>query len=211
MLRDLLHKLVSHPAVYDAVQRAAGAKAIARWLAAHTGEQRGSRVVLDLGGGTGLHRALWPAAELYVCLDLDEQKLSGFRARHPRDAAVQGDAGAIPLASGCADAVFCSNMSHHLDDRVLSCMMAEAARVLKPDVGRLVFVDAVWAPRRLVGRLLWRYDRGSHPRTADHLRQTIAQHFRVARWERMAIFHEYVLCIAAPGDSRAGAIGPQAA
>jgi hypothetical protein len=45
---------------------------------------------------------------------------------------------------------------------------------------------------RVVGRILWRLDRGSYPRTAETLRRVFSQHVKIAHWERFAIHHEYV-------------------
>src|SRR5437588_124954 len=72
-----------------------------------------------------------------------------------------------------------------------------AARVLRPS-GRLILTDAVWADDRRIGKLLWKYDRGSHPRTAEVLRQTIDEHLDIRHWEHFAVWHEYILCVAVP-------------
>jgi ubiquinone/menaquinone biosynthesis C-methylase UbiE len=125
-------------------------------------------------------------------------KLAGFRARHA-DAAVQGDATQLPFADGCADAIACTLMSHHLTDAQLAAMMDEVKRVLKP-AGTFLFADPLWAPARLPGRLLWRYDRGAHPRDANTLRDVIAARLRIERWEEFALWHRYAVCLARGSD-----------
>jgi hypothetical protein len=47
-----------------------------------------------------------------------------------------------------------------------------------------------------VGRFLWRYDRGSYPRTAEVIQAAIARRYTILSWERFMVYHEYVLCVA---------------
>ena len=194
MLKSVLHNLVARPGVYDAVQAAAGAGLVrARLRALAPPLPRGATVV-DVGAGTGLYRDVWSADCRYVCLDLDALKLAGFRSRHV-DAAVQGDATRLPFADRSADAVACTLMSHHLTDVQLAAMLDEIARVLKP-AAALLFADPLWRPARLPGRLLWRYDRGAHPRTAEALRAEIGRRFTMEAWEEFALWHRYAACVA---------------
>ena len=76
----------------------------------------------------------------------------------------------------------CIFVSHHLTDYHLEQMLAESRRVLKPK-GVFILLDPVWDPKNLMGRLLWRYDVGSHPRTAQHLHSVIAKYYEVAHDE----------------------------
>lgn len=201
MLRRVLHRLVAQPQVYDAVQRLAGADQIARRLAARLPRRDQQTRVLDLGGGTGISRPLWPGDCPYICLDLDMQKLQGFRQKYPADAALLADATRLPLRDGCLDTILCKQVSHHLSDAAWTALVDESARVLKPG-GTLIFVDAIWAPRRIAGRVLWSLDRGANPRLPRALHTAIRRRFQIRHWERFAIYHAYVLCIAtkAGGD-----------
>ncbi len=73
-------------------------------------------------------------------------------------------------------------------------------RALRPS-GHLLFVDAVWAPRRVAGRLLWRYDRGAFPRTPEALQAMLALGFDPVREQRYAYLHDYLIWVGAPrGD-----------
>jgi len=197
MIAWLLHRIVANPTVYNLVQTLAGEKKIHRILAQRTAGLRQDWVVVDLGGGTGLYRDLWQPAARYTCLDIDMDKLRGFRAKHPTEAAFLADGARIPLADGSVHAVLFTFVAHHIDGCVLPSVLGEAARILKAD-GHLVFVEPLWKPRRLASRLLWRYDRGSFPRTALVLQQMIGERFVPKHWEQFAIFHEYALCIARP-------------
>jgi ubiquinone/menaquinone biosynthesis C-methylase UbiE len=195
MLTDVLHRIVARPWVYDLAQTVAGAKIVRRRLAARVEPLRGAPVVLDIGGGTGSIGELWDHRTRYVCLDIDPMKLAGFVARNPTGLALRADATRIPMADAAVDVVLCTNVTHHLTDPLLERMIAESARVLKPD-GKLVLSDAIWAPQRRAGRMMWRYDRGSFPRTAEVLRAGVARFLRVESWEQFSIWHEYFICVA---------------
>jgi len=159
--------------------------------------------VLDLGGGTGRLADVLDSAQRYVCLDLDGARLREFGRRHPHGRAVVGDAARVPFATGTIDLVVCAAVSHHLTDESLDAMIREARRVLRAD-GTLVFMDAVWERRRLGGRLLWRYDQGSHPRTASALGIHLTRHFDIRRTEEFAIIHGYLIVIGTPRGERDG-------
>jgi len=198
MLTRILHGLMANPRVYDLVQSLVGAAEVHRRLARQVELVRDARLVLDLGGGTGLVSELFAArggGGKYVCLDIDPAKLEGFRAKYPAGLALQADAAHIPLADATLDAAVCTNVSHHLPGDVFPQMLAEVARVLRPG-GTFVFLDAVWNPTRWAGRVIWRYDRGSFPRTAHAIRAAIAGVLNVEHWEQFAIHHEYALCVA---------------
>lgn len=186
--------MVAVPWVYEAVQIAAGARIVQRHLKATIEPLQNANRVLDLGGGTGLHRDLWRAECLYICLDNDETKLRGFQARHADGIAILGDATRTPIRSGSLDVVMCTFVSHHIEDDLLEQFIAEAMRMLKDD-GHFVFVDALWRRSRGISRLLWKYDRGSNPRELQKLKSVLAKHGRIAQMRRFSVLHEYVLCI----------------
>ena len=195
MIRSLLHQFVARPWVYDIAQTLVGARQVRARLAARITPLRAARRVLDIGGGTGSVGELWSDSSRYICLDIDPQKLQGFTAKNPRGIALLGDATRIPVATATVDVVLCTNVTHHLTDGALRLMMAECARVLAPG-GRLILSDAIWAPHRRVGRLIWHYDRGSFPRTAEVLRGALSTELKIETWDQFAIWHEYFICVA---------------
>lgn len=204
MIARALHRLAAQPGVYDLTQCLVGVPRVRRRVAARIAGLGLSGVVVDLGGGTGMFRSLWPSPRCYVCLDLDPAKLRRFRRKFPADATVLADATRAPFAPGSVDVVVCVFIAHHLADDGLSRLLDEGARVLRPG-GRLVFLDPVWDPDRPLARLLWRYDRGSYPRTGTGLRRTVARRYDILHWEQFAVVHGYALGIAArradPGDA----------
>ena len=197
MLTRILHWLVAHPVVYDAVQLAAGARQVERVLREELARLRPAGRVLDLGGGTGGWKALFAAGAQHVCLDRDRLKLHGFARKFPGGAAVLADARALPFADGAFDLVWCAFVPHHLDDLALRHVLDEAARVLRPD-GRLVLVDPLFVADRWPGRLLWRYDRGRHPRTLAAHRAALAPRFELLHERRFTVLHAYALFVARP-------------
>ena len=198
MLATLLHYLVAKPWIYDRVQTLAGAQIVDRHLAAALRPYlRPGMRVLDVGGGTGLARSLFPNDAIYLCLDNDQTKLQGFRKKDPGGLAVLSGATRMPIKSGSIDLVLCRFVSHHIPDELLPSLFKESARTLN-EQGRLVFVDAVWAPSRPIARLIWRYDRGSFPRTEAALIRAISDESTIESWERFAVFHQYVLGVAKP-------------
>ncbi len=194
MLTRLAHRIVAHPRVYDAVQTVLGARRTARILAAELRSVTRAPFVLDLGGGTGTYRAQWSPSGAFICLDLDPLKLQGYRGKYPDDLLIQGDATCLPLGAGSVDVAFCSAVSHHIPDGQITALFGEAARVLRVG-GHLVFLDALWEPAWLPGRLLWKYDRGSFPRGRETLKALISGHFGIVRWREFRTFHAYILCV----------------
>lgn len=188
-----LERLLKRPAVYDAVQWAVGAAAIDARLSAIVPKLAPGCLVVDIGGGTGLNRSLRPRGSRYVCLDPDPAKLSGFLSRGS-GLAVRASAAALPFPDACADLAVCKFVAHHLEDSELELLGREVSRVLKPQ-GSFLFVEALATPRP-AGRLLWRFDQGSNPRSPERLRGWLEAGFSVQRWERFAILHDYVIALA---------------
>jgi ubiquinone/menaquinone biosynthesis C-methylase UbiE len=192
-LMKVFHKIAAHPWVYDRIQIAAGREEVFKWITRQIPAMRADCVV-DVGGGTGGWRSLWPADCRYVCLDVELPKLQGFRSKFPTGLAVLSDATRMCIASGCADVVVCIAMVHHLTDAMMEQVLDEALRVLRVG-GRLIFLDAVFNRERWAGRVLWRLDRGSYPRRAEELREKLESRFKVLHWEKFTVYHEYVLGI----------------
>jgi ubiquinone/menaquinone biosynthesis C-methylase UbiE len=150
--------------------------------------------VIEAGGGTGFQRPLWGAAYTYVCLDIDLVKLVGFRKKFPQGLAVLGDATQLPFPSESADATVCVFLIHHLGDDMLPELMAELQRVLKPG-GLLLLAEPDKAMDRPLTRLLWRLDRGSHPRSLDEIQAILRKHFQVVEAERTKMLHPFLIFV----------------
>jgi pyridine nucleotide-disulfide oxidoreductase family protein len=193
-LLGLVHWLVAKPWLYNVAQNLAGAETVRRHLRPRL-QETGGKLVLDVGAGTGLYLSCFPPSARYIWLDPDPQKLDGFRAA-PDGArrALLGDATCLGLRRDAVDFAVCTNVTHHLDEKQLAQCVDELARVVR---GKLILHDAVKTARP-VSRLLWRLDRGSHPRTRETLLAAIERRFAIEQVERYSTWHEYLLLVAVP-------------
>jgi ubiquinone/menaquinone biosynthesis C-methylase UbiE len=131
----------------------------------------GTRLV-DVGGGTGNYaRAL--GDEGWVPLVVDRSAAMLARARAKGLETLEGDAQALPLADGCADAVMLVSMLHHVDEPAAA--LAEARRVLCPG-GRLALMaftredlEGLWYGAWFPSTRSWMAR--SHPRLAELLEE----------------------------------------
>jgi SAM-dependent methyltransferase len=193
-LTAFLHYLVAKPVVYNLVQWIVGGDINIRRLRRHLGSEENA-LVLEVGAGTGLYAAMLPPSARYLWLDMDPVKLSGFHATRPGGRAILGDATRIPLKAKSVDVAVCISLSHHLSDDQVPELFRELARVARK---RIVFLDAVARPSSVMSRLLWRYDRGSHPRAASVLTGHLSRYFDIEHREQYARMHEYLFCTARP-------------
>lgn len=190
MLTRLLHALVARPMVYSLCQRSIGAGGIPQRIVRHVPPGR-SRT-LDVGAGAGHTGRMWPKEASYIPLDEDRTMLrAGGRMM-----AVQSDATELPFVDGCMDVVLCKQVSHHIPDELLDRLFQEIRRVLRKD-GRFIFMDAV-RTGRTASELMWRYDRGSHPREEPDLVAHLERHFSVVHREEAWNLHLYVLYVLTP-------------
>jgi SAM-dependent methyltransferase/uncharacterized protein YbaR (Trm112 family) len=187
----LLHRIVAHPAIYNAVQRAAGREKIRARVAPAFARTEGA-TVLDVGAGTASFAGLLAPDARYVWLDSDPQKLKGVTVDGE---AVLGNALQMGIRAQAVDLAVCVAVSHHLDDETVPQLFAELARVAR----RLLFLEPVTASAA-IGRALWRLDRGAYPRSLTALRELLLEHFEVEHEEHFAVLHEYLFVCARTKD-----------
>jgi ubiquinone/menaquinone biosynthesis C-methylase UbiE len=190
----LAHKVASHPWVYDRIQSAVGVSQVYAKLAPHLLSAPDNALVPDIGGGTGSLKRYCSPRHRYVCLDIEWEKLQGFRGKFSEGDGIWGDATRLPIAHRSVDTAICMFVAHHLNDDLLPTMLSEVDRTLRPG-GRVILVDPVMDPQRMAGRILWKLDRGSFPRTVSTLRRTMQQRFAIEHWDEFAVWHHYVLGI----------------
>ena len=194
MISLFLQSITSQPWIYDLVQRLAGADFVRRHLKHIIRDFELGTLICDIGGGTGLNHALLTDHISYICLDLDLRKLEWYLMNHITGDALQADALKLPLASHSVDVVLCTAVAHHISGNFIDSFFAECGRIIRPG-GFFIFLDPIWNPVKRIGRLLWRYDRGSFPRTAETLFELLDRHFQIQYWERFSILHEYYISI----------------
>jgi len=196
-LTEVLHRIVAHAWVYDSVQILAGIRRIQHYVRSELAKDPPVPLALDIGGGTGIARTLLQPESTYVCLDEDMVKLRGYRKKYPGRAALLADGARLPVRSASIELIFCMSVFHHIPEFALEQVISEMRRVLT-STGKLILVDPIWAPRRRVGRLIWRYDRGAYPRRPEVLDTLLAEQFGPLRRERFAYWHEYLMWVGRP-------------
>ena len=127
------------------VMRRRALKPIAEWMA---GRNQRDLKGLDVGCGTGrllafLHDA-WPGMK-FTGLDLSPPYLAEARrliGRTARVKLIEGAAEKLPFDDASLDLVVSSFLMHELPETIRQQVLAEMARVLKPD-GLVVIVDSI--------------------------------------------------------------------
>jgi SAM-dependent methyltransferase len=190
----MVGRLLANSTLYELVQFLTGSLISEAKMREALGEQPAGSLVLDAGGGTGILAGML-RRHVYCCMDID---LARVRVAHKRGAhALVGDATRMPVGTAAIDLVVLRAVSHHLGDSALETMIDESWRVLKPG-GHLLFLDAIWEPAWIPGRLLWRIDQGSHPRTEERMRAALENRFELQRQVTYAAYHRYFLALARP-------------
>jgi SAM-dependent methyltransferase len=191
----MIARLLANDTLYEFVQVATGSRISEARMREILGPIEPRTRILDAGGGTGIIARVFDSGRDYCCMDID---LARLRVASGRGAsAVQGDVTRMPVSAASIDLVVLRAISHHLGDDGFAKMVAESRRVIKPR-GRLLFLDAVWAPWWLPGRLMWRMDQGSHPRTEEDMRAVLETHFEFERRVVYSLHHRYFLAVARP-------------
>ena len=189
----LIERLLHSGLLYDIVQHAVGADLIRRHLTPVMAGL-GDGLVLDVGAGTGLYTSCIPSVARYVWYDRDVQKLRRFRTHHRSSPAVLGDATRLAFRDKSVDWTLCVNLTHHLSDPELDVLLKEICRITR----RTTVIHDPIAVNRRVSSALWRYDRGSHPRTREAMLSAAGSHLVVRRVIEFGRFHRYLLMVGEP-------------
>jgi ubiquinone/menaquinone biosynthesis C-methylase UbiE len=136
-----------------------------------------------------------PDGARYFWLDNDQKKLQGLMSRSKLVDAVLGDATHLCLPDRSIDYILCVAMAHHLTDSQLDTLFSEFSRVIKK---KLIFLDPVVNESSIISNLLWKYDRGSHPRKDDELLAIAEKYVEVSQVIDYKVFHRYFLILAEP-------------
>jgi SAM-dependent methyltransferase len=97
----------------------------------------GQGVLLDVGCGSKPYRAMFDVRQ-YIGVDVR----SGGHPDDDKSCDVFFDGRTLPVADGSADVVLCTQVLEHAQDA--NALLAEIARVLKPDGRLLLTVPFVW-------------------------------------------------------------------
>ena len=139
-----------------------------------------------------------PPAATYIWLDSDVKKLEGLQRKMERARGVLADATRIGLKAKSVDITVCIGVAHHLTGDQLDAVLRELARICRV---KLIFLDAIRDETSVLSKFLWKYDRGSSPRTADELRRQIEGQFVIQTEAYKSVYHRYWLCVARPKNT----------
>jgi SAM-dependent methyltransferase len=161
--------VLSHPAVYNTLQRLMGAGELRAFNVRNFVRPFPGMRILDLGCGTAAYLEALPADISYVGYDMSPEYIAAARSRF-------GDRGVFHCGSleraeveehGAFDLVMGTGVLHHLDDDAARRFMKVAAVAAKPG-GRIYTVDPCYAPGQgPFARFLISRDRGQHVRSAE--------------------------------------------
>lgn len=132
----------------------------------HVGDTSGKRV-LDIGCGIGAFRPCFAGS--YTGIDINPGYIE--RARTEQSGTFEAmDCTRLGFADGTFDDVVTIATLHHIADRDVARMIAEAIRVCRQP-GHVHIIDAILPVKpNPVKTLIFKLDRGEYPRTlADHL------------------------------------------
>src|SRR5260221_13208370 len=130
MLTKVLHKIVAHPLIYDAVQQFFGIAECHRRLRPFL-EETADSLVLEIGAGTGGWAQVLPATSRYLWYDNDRDKLRGFQGKKQSSLAVLADATEICLKAKSVDYALCALVSHHLSDEEFDKVLRQLPQVCR--------------------------------------------------------------------------------
>jgi ubiquinone/menaquinone biosynthesis C-methylase UbiE len=124
---------------------------------------------------------MFPAGA-YRGMDISETYIDYARRTHPGHRFLTGDARHSGFDDGEFDQVLMLGFLHHLDDATVPLVLREVGRILKPGGTFLLIEDTpVTSPWNFAGRILMKFDVGSHIRPAASYRPLLERDFAVRR------------------------------
>jgi ubiquinone/menaquinone biosynthesis C-methylase UbiE len=184
LLQRFIHRFAANPRIYDLIQCIAGSGKIYQNLIPYLAQAE-NLIVLDIGAGTGNLTTILPRSAKYIWMDCDTKKLEGFKAKKLPGLVILGDATKIPLKDKSVDYAICIFVAHHLSNAELDLLLGEIARIIRR---KLIFLDPLEHKESIISNLMWRYDRGSHPRQSYAICSAIKSYFEIEHIEHYKIY-----------------------
>ncbi|OBG93804.1 methyltransferase [Mycobacterium sp. E3251] len=161
-----IRAVLSHPLVYEALQRIMGAKRGREWIVRDLIRPFPGMRILDLGCGPAEILDSLPEDVAYTGYDMSTEYIAAaeakFGTRGTFHCRLLEQAEAATLEP--FDLVMGIGVLHHLDDGTARQFMTLAKAALKPG-GRLLTLDACYAPKQNpIARFIISKDRGQHVR-----------------------------------------------
>jgi SAM-dependent methyltransferase len=180
--RGGIWRVLTNPAVYEAVQHLVGAR---RWLkrfARETIDARPQDRVLDIGCGPGVLLSYLPPVA-YIGLDRNEAYLAqarrvyGDRGRFVCDDVANFGRHGFPLV----DVAVAIGLLHHLDDDLSRELLQDVIATLKPG-GRLITADPCFHPGQSpIIKFVVAHDRGQNVRSFSQYGELVGSVFPQTR------------------------------
>lgn len=183
MVKNMIDRILGHPAVYRAWQAPLVGQKLAPFLAKRS--IRPHERVIDIGCGPGTNAGVFPP-EGYLGADLSPDYIASARKRHPEHQFEVWDITKPGPDLGTFDLALINSVFHHLSDSDTKTVLTSLPGLLRPGA-QIHIIDLVLPPDRSLARLLAELDRGEFPRSLDEWRTllgallnlTVVEPFRV--------------------------------
>src|SRR5688572_1201057 len=166
-MRSLYQKILGHPFVYEQIRPRVVGGIDMRGLYEMLGAD-GSKVVLDVGCGTGDALRYLDGFEEYVGIDNDPVAIEAASKRFGSKKGVRFECRTLresDVAELAPTGVVLSGLLHHLSDSDAESLLRMVAT--SPRLARIVTSDIVYLPGKHFNNLLARLDRGKFCRGED--------------------------------------------
>lgn len=193
-MRSLYQKILGHPFVYEQIRPRVVGGIDMRSLYEMLGPE-GSRVVLDVGCGTGDALRYLDGFDRYLGVDNDPIAIDAAQKRFGARENVRFECRTLREADVATlepTGVVLSGLLHHLTDAEGEGLLRMVAT--SPRLARIVTSDIVYLPGKHFNNLLARLDRGKHCRARDG-------YTAIARRAGLKVEEEHVVS-SAPGSDR---------
>lgn len=205
-MQKIIRFLADQPIIFDILRRVIEAnyislkRVIRKEFSFNIKKEKGSSHgrILDVPCGTGEFCMLF-SPDHYLGLDISEKYIDYAREKY-NHTFICGDASKTGLEPTHFDKILMLGFLHHLDDGMVTAVLNEAKRILKPDGVLLLIEDAPTKSKfNIIGKMLQRLDVGSNIRPAYVYGNFLKEDFAVVRYYHVRSgFWDYSVFVLTP-------------